>query len=80
MQTLGDCQENGENGLCIYRFTPEIQPMTDHMTDPAGAGIYANMTGVNLDGIHGTPFFRSTEKGSVMGNGEKNFCITMISS
>ena len=31
--------------------------MTDHMTDPAGAGIYANMTGVNLDGIHGTPFF-----------------------
>ena len=62
MQTLGDCQENGENGLCIYRFTPEIQPMTDHMTDPAGAGIYANMTGVNLDGIHGTPFFSQHRK------------------
>ena len=26
------------------------------MTDPAGAGIYANMTGVKNDGIHGTPY------------------------
>jgi len=25
------------------------------MTDPAGAGIYANMTGVFLDGFYGTP-------------------------
>ena len=32
-----------------------------------------------IDGIHGTPYI-AAPLGSVMGNGEKNFCITMISS
>ena len=31
------------------------EPFTLPMTDPAGAGIFANMTGVNIDGIHGAP-------------------------
>ena len=36
------------------------------MTDPCNYGIYANMTGVFVDGIHGTPYI-AAPLGSVMG-------------
>ena len=53
---------------------PQVNPMKPQysslpMTDPAGAGTYANMTGVFVDGIHGAPYIAAPScHGSVMGD------------